>query len=231
MTEDAYFTTLKDRGCLTLTGADKESFLQNLITNDVTLLETQDCIYACMLSPQGKFLFDFFITKDGDALKMECEGGERAHSLAKLLNMYKLRADIEIAVTESRPIYAIIGSEDYGHKDPRHEDMGYRSFEKPDLPEKDFDTWDQHRIKLTVPDGSRDLLPQKSTLAEGNIDKLNGVSYDKGCYVGQELTARMHYRNLGKKHLHTVELDNLPEKAELRSSSGNIGLALLKDMS
>ena len=70
---------------------------------------------------------------------------------------------------------------------------------------------------------------EKSTLLESNIDKLNGISFEKGCYIGQELTARMHYRNLGKKHLRTVKLDALPEGAELRSSCGDVGLALLKN--
>ncbi len=229
MTQDAYFTKLKARGKLTLSGADVKPFLQGLITNDINQLDTQDSIYACLLTPQGKFLYDFFITQKNNKIIMDCEGNERAESLAKHLTMYKLRADVTIDVERETEVYVILGSDAFGYKDPRHEDMGYRSFEKPDLPEKSFDEWDKHRISLTIPDGSRDLIPHKSTLSEGKIDTLNGVSYDKGCYVGQELTARMHYRGLAKKHLYTVNLNDIPDKAELRSSCGDIGIALLKN--
>ena len=124
--------------------------------------------------------------------------------------------------------------------------MGYRSSTKPtQIPEQPFEYWDKHRIALTIPDGSRDMIPQKSTLLECNIDKLNGLSYEKGCYIGQELTARMHYRGLAKKHLQTItaediELDTLPNCGgpikidnkiigEMRSSCKNTGIALLKD--
>ena len=245
MTQTAFFSTLPGRGRIRINGADRKSFLQGLISNDITLLEQQDCVYACLLTPQGKFLYDFFITESGDALCLDCEGGQRAHDLAALLNMYKLRADIKIETIENTPVYAVFHSTAYGCPDPRHDATGYRSCTKPDLPEKGFEAWDTQRIRLTIPDGSRDMIPQKSTLLECGIDKLNGLSWDKGCYIGQELTARMHYRGLSKKHLYTVTagdlgLDALPapgttiEKGgtaigEMRSSCGDAGLALLKD--
>ncbi len=246
MTQTPYFTTLKNRGKIIISGDDSASFLQNLISNDIKILEMQSCIYSCLLTPQGKFLYDFFITKSGYELHIDCEGYERANSLAKLLNMYKLRANISIEAIEQIDVYTIIGSDKYGYKDPRHNDMGYRSYKKPDdLEEKYFSLWDILRISLCIPDGSRDMLVQKSTLLECNIDKLNGISFDKGCYIGQELTARMHYRGLAKKHLYSVsaadlELDKLPEFGEnimrdgktigeMRSSCGNVGIALLKD--
>ena len=229
MTQTPFYTKLKQRGGIIISGTDRVSFLQSLISNDVTLLDQQNCVYSCLLTPQGKFLYDFFITEaNDDALFMDCEGGERLQSLAKLLNMYKLRADVTIDTQDNIDVYAMIGAE-HGIKDPRHPDMGYRSFDKPEgLDEKPFEEWDKHRITLTIPDGSRDMIPNKSTLSEGNIDKLNGLSYEKGCYIGQELTARMHYRGLAKKHLQTVKLDSLPDKAEVRSSCGDIGLALIK---
>ncbi len=230
MTQTPFYTKLKQRGKIIISGTDRVSFLQSLISNDVTLLDQQKCVYSCLLTPQGKFLYDFFITETKeDALLLDCEGGERLQSFAKLLSMYKLRADVTIDIEDNIDVYAIIGTE-YGTQDPRHPDMGYRSFEKPEeLEESPFEEWDTHRISLTIPDGSRDMIPNKSTLSEGNIDKLNGLSYEKGCYIGQELTARMHYRGLAKKHLQTVKLDALPEKAELRSSCGDIGIALIKN--
>lgn len=246
MTQTPFYTKLKKRGKIVISGADRVSFLQSLISNDVTLLDQQGCVYSCLLTPQGKFLYDFFITEtSGDALLMDCEGDERLQSLAKLLGMYRLRADVTIETQDNIDVYAIIGAQ-HGTQDPRHPDMGYRSFEKPkELDEKPFEEWDKHRIALTIPDGSRDMIPNKSTLSEGNIDKLNGLSYEKGCYIGQELTARMHYRGLAKKHLQTImvkdlELDTLPncgeplkigEKTigEMRSSCKETGIALLKD--
>ncbi len=247
MTQLPFFTTLKERGLIKISGIKSKDFLQALITNDINLLNSKDCIYACLLSPQGKFLFDFFITQDNENnLLLECEGKERSLNLAKTLNMYKLHLDIDISVNENTKIYSIFGLDKYGYKDPRHKDMGYRSFIKPrNIDEKSFDEWDKHRISLTIPDGSRDLIVNKSTMDEGNMNRLNAVSYDKGCYIGQEITARMHYRGLGKKHLHTIHKSNLnidefPEKSEpiynkktiigeMRSSNGDIGIALIKD--
>ena len=229
MTQEPFFTRLKDRGILEISGEERRVFLQSLISNDINLLDTQDCVYACLLTPQGKFLYDFFITEKDTTIFLDCEGGERIQALAKLLSMYKLRTELGITYKENIDVYAVLGKE-RSHKDPRHNDMGYRSFEEPtDLPEKPFEQWDKHRISLTIPDGSRDLIPQKSTMDEGHMDQLNAISYDKGCHIGQELTARMHYRGLGKKHLQTVELNALPEKAELRSSCEDIGIALVKN--
>jgi len=107
--------------------------------------------------------------------------------------------------------------------------MGNRSFEKPNLDERPFDIWDHKRIILTIPDGSRDLIPEKSTMDEASMDQLNAIDYKKGCYIGQELTARMHYRGLGKRKLETIKLDTIPDGAALRSSCGDIGMALVKN--
>ncbi len=228
MPQDTFFTTIKNRGQVKISGSDRKSFIQALTSNDINLLNRQGCVYSCLLTPQGKFLHDFFITEENEILYLDCEGGERARDLAKLLNMYKLRADIDIEVIENTNIYAVIGSSKYGYKDPRHDDIGYRSYIKPDLTEKDFEIWDHLRISLCIPDGSRDMLIGKSTLLECNIDKLGGVSFDKGCYIGQEITARMHYRGLVKKHLKTVKLDDLEENTNLRSSCDDIGITLVK---
>ncbi|MGB4106372.1 MAG: folate-binding protein [Alphaproteobacteria bacterium] len=244
MAEKAFYTTLKNRGLVTVSGPDARKFLQDMVTNDISLLDTQPCVYACLLSPQGKFLHDFFITEKDGALLLECEGGPRAQDLSSRLSKYKLRANVNIDCEENISVYLIMSSPGLTggsiYPDPRHSNLGFRSFEKPMLPEQPFDTWDRMRISLTIPDGSRDLIPEKSTLDEGRIDSLNGVSYDKGCYVGQELTARMHHRGLGKKHLYTVSGELLREPGEeirvndallgeMRSRCGDIGIALLKD--
>ena len=247
MTENAFYTRLEKRGLIQIEGTDRKAFLQGLITNDIEKLAPGALLYACLLSPQGKFLHDFFIAEGNEVLLLECEGGMRAQDLYERLNRYRLRADVHISVEEHVPVYAVLtslssrptaGSGEILDpstalgmtilKDPRHNNMGYRSFEKPDLPEQPFETWDTQRIKLCIPDGSRDLIPEKSTMDEARMDQIGAIDYDKGCYVGQELTARMHYRGLGKKHLQMVNINDLPEKAELRSRCGDIGLALVR---
>jgi len=245
MTTSPSFVTLPNRGLITITGTDRDSFLQGLITNDITKLNAQPSIYACLLNAQGKFLHDFFITRNGEALFLDCEGNERTNDLARRLTLYKLRADIEITAQPQTPVYAIsnhptLQSSNLQYSDPRHPEMGHRTFTKPDLEEKPFDHWDTHRIALTIPDGSRDMLPEKSTMLECNLDKLNAIDFDKGCYIGQELTARMHYRGLTKKNLYTIT-GPLPEHGapilskhkktigEMRSKNGDTGIALIKN--
>jgi hypothetical protein len=230
----AFYVPLPNRGLITLSGPDRHTFLQGLITNDIEKLKTEPCIYACLLTPQGKFLHDFFVLERDDTLLLDCEFGDRAEDLARRLKMYKLRANVQIECEKRNAVFAITGEKpDKSWPDPRHPDMGHRSFTKPELlPEQSFEIWDEHRIRLTIPDGSRDLIPEKSTMDEARMDTLNGVDYDKGCYVGQELTARMHYRGLGKKHLYTIAISEQAEKypkSELRSQCNGLAIALVRD--
>lgn len=228
MAEKPFCVKLKNRGLLHLEGPDAHEFLQGLITNDMNVLDDQPMIYACLLNAQGKFLHDFFVYKGDGFYLIDCEGGARAQDLLRKLNIYRLRSDVQISIEDDHDVWAVFG-DDFGLADPRHDDLGRRSLEKPALEERAFDEWDKRRISLTIPDGSRDLIVGKSTMDEARMDEINAIDYQKGCYVGQELTARMHYRGLGKKHLKTVQLDNIPEKAELRSSCGESGIALVKD--
>lgn len=225
------FVTLENRGLLTLSGSEARDFLQGLITNDIRKLSAPAPLYACLLTPQGKFLHDFFVIEREDGtILLDCEGGTRAVDLAKRLTMYRLRKDVTIEVQEKNQVYAVFGNQTIGFPDPRHPALGRRSFSKPEnLPEAPFAEWDRLRISLTIPDGSRDLEVGVSTMDEARMDTLNAIDYEKGCYVGQELTARMHYRGLGKKHLRTVRLETLPEGAELRSTCCDIGIALVRD--
>ena len=227
MTDNPFYVKLKNRGLIHIEGEDRKNFLQGLITNDVYKLSPNTPLYACLLNAQGKFLHDFFVIEADGFILLDCEGGERAADLFKRLSMYRLRADVQISVEEHSDVYAIFGSNE-GLPDPRHKNIGNRSFEKPTLEEQPFEEWDRRRIELTIPDGSRDLIIEKSTMDEGNMDQLSAIDYDKGCYVGQELTARMHYRGLGKRKLQTIKLDALPEGTNLRSSSKDIGIALVK---
>jgi folate-binding protein YgfZ len=229
---EPFFVHLDNRGLVRVSGPDQRIFLQGLITNDIEKLDSEAALYACLLNAQGKFLHDFFITAQGDHILLECEGGDRAHDLFKRLNMYKLRADVTLTVQDHVNVYAVLDSPEMPigfYPDPRHSGLGYRGYERPkEIAEKDFSAWDSQRIQLCIPDGSRDLVIGKSTMDEGQMDSLNAVSYTKGCYVGQELTARMHYRGLAKKRLAVVSIaEHAEETGELRSRCGDIGLALM----
>ena len=244
MTDTLNYTKIPNRGLIILSGHDSMSFLQGLITQDINLLHQQDSIYSWFLTPNGKFLFDFFITKNQEQLFIECEGQDRASDLLKRLQMFKLRSDVEFELNEQIDVYASFEAacNEHHYLDPRHADMGWRTLEKPSSEDEiPFDTWDLQRIKLGIPDGSRDMTPQRSTLLDFGIDRYHGVSFDKGCYMGQELTARMHYRALSKKVFIPVEFNAHPPEpqtdlldghgkliGQMCSSCENIGLALLK---
>lgn len=232
-----FYVTLKNRGLIHIEGEDRKSFLQGLVSNDLNGLSAEKILYACLLTPQGKFLHDFFIHEGEGFLLIDCEGGDRAQDLYDRLVKFRLRAKVKLSVETDHPVYAVFNAPETGLPDPRQTSLGNRSFEKPEAEEKPFEEWDRLRISLTIPDGSRDMDLEKSTLAEGHIDKLNGVDWNKGCYMGQELTARMHYRGLAKKHIRTIKISgeapapftDLQNGGQMRSSCSDIGLALLKD--
>jgi folate-binding protein YgfZ len=236
-----FFVKIPDRARVRISGADRFAFLQNLATNDLGLLDRQPAVYSCFLTPQGKFLHDFFVTTDGEALVLDCEGGPRANDLVKKMKPFRLRSKVDFEIEQERPVYAVFGKE-IGYADPRHPDLGFRTSEKPSrLEERPLTEWDERRIRLAIPDGSRDMVVEKDTVLECNIDKVNGVSHQKGCYIGQEITARMHLRGLVKKHLYPVNIQgSVPAPftditvgehlvGQMRGSSASIGLAMIKD--
>lgn len=240
---------LPGRGLIHLEGPDRRGFLQGLVTNDVRKLSPAAPLYACLLTPQGKFLHDFFLLEGDGFTLMDCEGGARARDLYERLLKYRLRADVRISLEENIPVHAALPSsprpEGQAYADPRHPALGWRTFSPPPAGAETgaFRAWDRLRISLGVPDGSRDMAVERDTILECGIDRLHGVSFDKGCYVGQEITARMHYRGLAKKILRTVSAGDFPEgfpspfseirragvlTGEMRSSCGDLGLALMK---
>ncbi|MEM7617845.1 MAG: folate-binding protein [Pseudomonadota bacterium] len=237
----SFCVKLPNRGLIHIEGTDRISFLQGLISNDVTKLEENLIMYACLLTPQGKFLHDFFMHWGDGFILLDCEGSDRAEDLYNRLNRYRLRADVQLSVEKQNDVYAIFHDES-GLHDPRHENLGNRSFENPDIDEKDFSEWDKVRIAMGVPDGSRDMIAERSTMLECNLDKLNAIDWNKGCYMGQELTARMHHRNLGKKHIQVIQFTDIkPPKplsdvvsndkviGQMRSSYDDTGLAMIRD--
>ncbi len=236
-------TQLKSRALLRISGDDKADFLQGLISNDIHLLESQTAIYACLLTPQGKYLYDFFVIKAGDDFLIDCEHEKQAELLRKF-TVHKLRSQVVITAEEGK-VYTCwenpSGLPAGGFTDPRLHDLGYRFIANDDVgataSEKDFIDFCHER---GVPYHSHDLIPQKSILLESNMDELNAISWDKGCYMGQELTARTKHRGLVRKRLFPVKIseDAVPFGAdvvqdgkavgEMRSSSHGIGLALVR---
>ena len=236
---------LPARAVLYLTGGDRVGFLNGLVSNDVALAAPGRAIWAALLTAQGKWLADFFILATADALLIDCEAAQ-AEMLASRLTRYKLRADIHLAASPLHVATAWGGTQDLPEgtiaaPDPRLPGAGWRVL-CPSLPPAtaSFDDWDRHRIGLGLPDGSRDLEPEKTVLLEAGFDELNGVSWTKGCYMGQELTARTRYRGLLKRRLVPVEIAGPPpapgtpvlrdgaEVGTMRSGHGPAGLALLR---
>lgn len=242
------YTSLPNRGVLWIEGEDRLTFLQGLISNDVNKITDKEAIYAAFLTPQGKFLCDLFIIQAQDGLLVDVEK-DALSTFKKKLTMFKLRSKVSVKdVSEDYTVMAAFGGEidqEGVFKDPRLETAGYRAIlangkNIDDASEVSFDEYDLHRIKLGLPDGGRDMKVDKSILLENGFDELNGVDWDKGCYMGQELTARTKYRALIKKRLFPVAIDGvLPAPGteilsddkvvgEIHSGVGQHALATLK---
>ncbi len=218
---------LTDRAFLRLEGPEARSFIQGLISNDIDKVTEETAIYAALLTPQGKFLFDFLILQDADALLFDCEAA-RAETLRKRLTMYKMRAAVTITdVTDKWSAYALFPAEalEPGRverdqeclrlTDPRLAALGQRLLvpegrplpsTAASAPEGSLEDYTRHCLTLGVPVGGRDILPEVSFLLESNVEELHGVDFRKGCYVGQELTARTKHRGSVRKRILPLDL-------------------------
>jgi tRNA-modifying protein YgfZ len=265
----AGYVLLPDRGVVALRGADARPFLQGLISNDVARIRTNQAAYGALLTPQGKFLFDFFIAAHGDELSLETEQA-RLEQLHRRLLMYRLRSKVEIEDVSARyAVAALVGDDAAGlldlpertgaarvleqglvFVDPRLTQLGARALLPKDtaaatlaglgFEEVESAVYERLRLTLGVPDGSRDLVVERATLLESGFEELNGVDFAKGCFVGQELTARMKHRGLVRKRLLPVRFKGAPpppgtiirlgerEAGEMRSGIDGHGLALLR---
>ena len=243
-------TLLPDRGVLEAAGEDRVAFLQGLVSNDVADAAPGRAVWAALLTPQGKWLADFFVFSDGERLLLDCERAQ-APMLAARLSRFRLRSRVSLRdVSESLSVHAGWGgaAPPDGHgvlaaPDPRLPEAGWRALAPAPLPGADapFEEWDRHRLRLGLPDGSRDMAAEQTVLLEAGFDELRGVSWTKGCYMGQELTARTRYRGLLKRRLVPVAVDGpLPprgtpvladggaEVGEMRSGRDGFGIALLR---
>jgi folate-binding protein YgfZ len=217
-------TTLADRAIVRLSGPDVRGFLQGLVTNDVA---GELPVWAALLSAQGKALFDFLIWADdedpstgsGEALLIDCEATQ-ADALARRLTLYRLRRPITIARDAALAVHWSKGGEE-GVPDPRLAALGRRWIAPPG---EAAEGWTAHRLSLGVTEGIAELGSEQTLWLEANAAELNGVSFTKGCYVGQENTARMNWRQKVNRRLVVVRAGAEPERA--RAWYPDLGLAV-----
>jgi len=265
---DACFVLLEDRGVLAVSGADRRTFLQGLVSNDVDKVGPHQARYAALLTAQGKYLHDFMMAEGSETILLDAEA-QRLADLKRRLSIYRLRAKVAIDERSDLAVAAVFGdgalealdlpaepgaARDFAMGialvDPRLAALGARcilpresarsELLEAGFAEAGFAAYDHLRLRLGVPDGSRDLVLEKSILLEAGFDELNGVDWNKGCYIGQELTARTKYRGLIKRRLVPVAIDGQApaigtiitadgrEVGEMRSSNDGAGLALLR---
>jgi len=236
---------LDDRAVLAVEGEDRVAFLQGLVSQDMALATPGIALWSALLTAQGKWLADFFVFAEADRLLLDVEAAQ-AEMIATRVLRYKLRSRVSItrlpwvvqvawdgAAPEATG--AIIAA------DPRLEAAGWRILAAAPLPETaSAAAWDGYRLALGLPDGSRDLEAEKTVLLEAGFDELHGISWTKGCYMGQELTARTRYRGLLKRRLvpvriegptpapGTVVVSDVRDVGSMRSAAGNRGLAVLR---
>jgi hypothetical protein len=212
-------TTLIDRALLRLSGEEARDFLQGLVTQDVALLAPDQPLWAGLLTPQGKALFDFILWADGDDVLIDC-AAEAAEDLARRLSFYRLRRKIGIAPDEGLAVHWTRGGQE-GVPDPRLPELGHRWLAPADEP---AEGWLAHRLSLGVTEGRAELGSDKTLWLECNAAELNGVSFAKGCYVGQENTARMNYRSKVNRRLVVVPTSEAGERT--RIVYAGLGLAV-----
>ncbi len=265
--------SLSHRTLVIISGADRIDFLQGLLTNNVNQCENGKAIYACLLTPQGKFLHDMIIASHHDKLWCEIDASSIEDFITRL-KRYTLRAQVTIeqpdtphmvlAVTDPAAVERFTlpnqqGARRYEEpyqalllRDPRLERLGARIWlpqqhaeafrTAHELTSAPLATYEQHRLALGVPDGRRDMTPESALLLEWRLDKLHAIDFTKGCYVGQEVTARTHHRANLRKHSYIIHgASELPDTGtgittadgivagSLGTHEGRTGIAVLKD--
>ncbi|MGH6940971.1 YgfZ/GcvT domain-containing protein [Hypericibacter sp.] len=265
----SFYLLPESRGVLAIAGDDKTEFLQGLVSNDVAKAGPAQALYSAFLTAQGKYLHDFFLAEAGGSFYIDCEAGRR-DDLKRRLSLYKLRSKVTIAdATASHAVALLFGGDvltrlglkpepgsakafagGVAYVDPRLAALGARAvlpregaaatLQAAGFTAGDSATYDRLRMSQGVPDGSRDLPVEKAILLENGFDELHAIDWNKGCYLGQELTARTRYRGLVRKRLLPVTIDGPTpapgtpvmlgdkEAGEMRSAIDGIGLALLR---
>jgi folate-binding protein YgfZ len=251
---------LEDRGILYINGADAKEFLQNLISNDINKVNDANSCFASLLTPQGKFLFAFIIVKHKAGYFIDCEKSQ-TEALFKQLNVYKLRSDVDIMNlsnefviaafnyekflrfegAKDQPGYTIKYREDPILLDPRNKELGarliinleklYLSLKKLELKDSPINEYYKLSHDLGIAQKEMNKLQNKLFGIECNFEELNGIDFQKGCYVGQENTARIKLKNKLSKRLLAIQLisGKLTEGASIYANDIEIGKVLIND--
>ena len=218
-----------------ISGKDHVAFLQNLVTNDVARV-ADGLVWTALLTPQGKYLADFFLVPEGDAILLDV-AEPLAAGLAQRLTMYKLRADVTIEATGIDVARGVGPVPEGAFADPRDPSLGWRAYDGRKGEDAD---WEALRIALGVPESGVELLPNESFPLEVCFERFHGVDFKKGCYVGQEVTARMKHKTELRKGLARVRVTGKAEvgteilngagklAGTLHSQAGGAGLAHLR---
>lgn len=234
---------LQDRALLGLNGPDVYDFLQSAISQDMDLLKTQKSLYAAHLTTKGKFLYDFFVSQLDDMYVIDCHKDELM-PLAQSLHTYVISKKVEFHNLSDD--YQLVASDQeltdsaLSYTDTRHSNMGFRNWVK-NLPEnlETYENYTKKRIELKIIDGAYDGLKERSLINELGFEELNGVSFNKGCYVGQELTARTKFRTEPKKKVFKVQFSGQAKNGDtikcgqmdagwIFSNINNQGLAIIR---
>ena len=251
------YVNLIDSQFISISGDDRKDFLQGLITNDINKCNSNTPIYSCFLSPQGKFIADFFVVDCEKNYLIEIHKKFISGFLDKL-RIYKLRSKITINDNENFESLVILENNNLLQSnndiinfiDPRNNKLGRKVYIKLDrindfknkfnLQEVKFESYRELLINNLIPFSPDDLIINKSLILENNFEKINAIDWDKGCYVGQEITARMKYRALLKKSIRAVEiisgnvnpgnkiLNNQNAIGEIISCFNNLAIAMLR---
>jgi len=255
MFDNKEYYLFKKRGIILIEGKDRFKFVQGIISNDIELLRKKPSIYSSLLTPQGKFQHDFFISNFKEKFYLECNISEQ-EELANKFVMYKLRLDVQITIINDLNIILTkkrlnvsenSSSSMISFFDPRFDDIFFsRTYADSNFLteiKKKFigindSKYETLRLNNCIPDFSIDAIKKKSLLLEMRFDDLNGISWTKGCYMGQEITARMKHRQIVKKKIFKVLIDfknNLKNDitfkgkvvGELKSHNKKDGIAFL----
>ena len=260
MINEKFVFILEDRGVLYINGYDTNEFLQNLITNDIYKVNDKNSCYASLLTPQGKFLYDFILVKHKNGFFLDCEKSISEELYKKIIS-YKLRSKVEILNLSNEFVVASFGYEKYlsmeGSKDilgftfkyredpiildPRNKKLGarliinleklYLSLKKLDLKDDKVENYYLQSHKLGIVPKNLNKLQNKLFGIECNFEELNGIDFKKGCYVGQENTARIKLKNKLSKRLLPIEIINgkLSEDEKIYSNEVEIGKVLINN--
>jgi hypothetical protein len=219
------------RSLALVTGSDALTFLQGLVTNTVLPLgDGPGIVWAAFLSPQGKYLADFFVVNTGAALLLDMPGAV-AEDVLKRLNLYRLRANVQITPTDTLHATRGLGPcPPDGFADPRHPALGWRAYRQDADEDISGPIWQALRVKHLIPEHGCELIPNESYILEWDFERLHGVDFRKGCYVGQEVTARMKHKTELRKGIARVSLSKpVAVGAEILANGKAVGQIFTQD--